>query len=277
MALTKHDIGCCCGGSGCNAIVCVTTCVTTGLAGATVTIKTGAGVTVASGTTDATGCVTLAIGTANTYTATVSAANYTTRNISEFFSCGGSHTYNLTPTSSWVCPCSPCTTVLLPSVLTGSDGMGSFPLTASGGSWFGCAMRPYTGCTTDPVNCSGSDLFGSGTMVPVRFIFACGTTTGNFSMAIQINICANGHGPLRNTDCTISSGATTLMNAICATGPPTSCSPFDWGITASVAGACSGTGCTAGTCTASTSPGNCLTQAYCAIYGCSGTSFTVTA
>lgn len=268
---------CCCGHtSPCVAIVCVTTCVTTGLAGATVTIKTGGGTIVGTGTTDVTGCVTIAIGTANTYTVVVSAPNYQTFTTSNFFSCGGSHTYNLTPTSSWVCPCSPCGTVLLPSVLTGSDGMGSFTLTASGGSWFGCAMRPYTGCTTDPTNCTGSDLFGSGTMVPVRFIFACGTTTGNFSMAMQVNICANGHGPLRNTDCTILSGAVTLMNAVCATGPPTSCSPFDWGVTSAAGGVCTG-GCSAGTCVTSTSPGNCLAQAYCAIYGCSGTGFTVTA
>jgi len=85
----------CCGT--CNVIICVTSssCVTgSAVPGATVTIKNGSTV-IASGMTDGTGCVTLAIGSAGTYTVVVSATGWQTQTQTETLGCGSTTTISL--------------------------------------------------------------------------------------------------------------------------------------------------------------------------------------
>lgn len=75
---------CCCGG--CTVSICAVFC-GKNVAGVSVSISGGG-----SGTTDATGCVSLTIPSAGTYNVTISLTGFTTRTQSKALTCGGSAT-----------------------------------------------------------------------------------------------------------------------------------------------------------------------------------------
>jgi hypothetical protein len=78
---------CCCGGP-CNTTICANFC---GLSvvGVAVTVKTLGGATVATGTTDASGCVSVAIPGAGTYNVTIALSGFTTTTVSKALTCNG--------------------------------------------------------------------------------------------------------------------------------------------------------------------------------------------
>lgn len=97
-SLSTFDVdGCCCGGGTCNFTACVTGMSGTALAGATITVLASCpgGATIATGTTDGTGCVTVNIGSAGTYCVQVDATGFNQWTKTSSMSCAGSMTVPL--------------------------------------------------------------------------------------------------------------------------------------------------------------------------------------
>jgi hypothetical protein len=91
MAISTFDVtNCCCSAPVCNATICIKCCVvgTASISGATVTVKSGSTV-IATGTTDGTGCVTLNVGTAGSYTVVISGLGSPDNTSTQTLSCGG--------------------------------------------------------------------------------------------------------------------------------------------------------------------------------------------
>ncbi len=277
---------CCCAGGPpvCNTTICVKgNCGGSSpvLAGATVTIKSG-GVTIVSGTTDGTGCVTLNIGTAGSYTVVISFPGYTTNTSTHTLSCGGTTTISLTAVDTgYHCSCDHNCAEPVPDTLTGSDGMGSFTLTyqSVGGNagWWGCASRNImVPCYYDST-CLIFTAIPTMISVPVYFFLSCVTVGGvnKFLMNGRIPTCLiagiryyqDGQSCINP----VPAGAAGFLGyGSSAAALATSCSPFDW-----TAGSTGNLGCTG-------SPLACGNSACfsppipCALYGCS-TTYTATA
>ncbi len=123
----------CCCGSGCNATICPQYC-GKNFVGATVTVKTGGGATVASGTTGSGGCVTLSIGTAGAYNITVTATGFGTRTTSHALTCGGTLTY---------------TAFLDAPTLSLTDSNGTIVMNNAGSlTWQGCYLQSEPATST---------------------------------------------------------------------------------------------------------------------------------
>ena len=121
---------CCCGGGPCSITICVSAC-SAPLVGDPVTVKSGS-TTVASGTTNGSGCVTLTIPSAGTYTVVVTDPTFGTLSGNYALTCGG--LLNLSygnPPSGSVC----CGVCAIPLSLVLTDSIGSHALTFSGGFW----------------------------------------------------------------------------------------------------------------------------------------------
>jgi hypothetical protein len=91
--------GCCCGTiCKCLTTICVQGCGGGTIPGAVVTVYSGSTFVATCTTSNITGCCTLCIGTAGTYTVTVTAQGYTSYSGSQSLACGGSITITLSPT-----------------------------------------------------------------------------------------------------------------------------------------------------------------------------------
>lgn len=187
-----YSIPCC----GCPTTICVTGCPSgAAVVGASVTIKSG-GTTVATGTTDATGCVTLDCGHAGSYEVVVSAAGYRGFDGTLSLSCEGTKSIKLqagTSAASITVTVHGCCSAVLPGALvTLSDGQSC--TTGSGGT-----------CTFNEAN-AGTYTY---TITADRFvtytgsvtISGCATTTTNVSVTLSPAtgyVCgvvdASGHG-----------------------------------------------------------------------------------
>jgi hypothetical protein len=151
MPLTAFDPGCCCTPTPtpppCSTTICVQGCGGQYQPNATVTIKSGSTV-IATGTTDATGCVTLSIPAAGSYTVIVVLAGFSTSTSTLTLGCGGLQIIALTLADAWTCFCTG--TGNCPSWPFGTvkinDGQGS--VTCTYGSTFGGAVQGYIGCAT---------------------------------------------------------------------------------------------------------------------------------
>ena len=117
----------CCGG--CTNRICVEFC-NSGVPGVLVQVKSGATV-IASGTTDATGCVSLNIGSAGTYTVVASLTGFTTVTGSHAMTCGGGTTI----------------TFSIPTTLFLTDSAETVTLTYNvfSSTWVGCVSTPVSG------------------------------------------------------------------------------------------------------------------------------------
>jgi hypothetical protein len=187
---------------------CATTinvkCSGTAVGGATVTVLSGVS-TIASGTTDSSGNVTLNISAAGTYTVTVTKMGFTIFSSSVSLTCGGM--LNITTFCTAGITCSPC----------------SIPLTKFTVSWTnvlfgnGSATLVWNGISTPAGAEWISDCVGSGNII--KLTFTC--NGGNLSLSAQF---------WTSGSCAFGGTSDT-----CATGRPspnglplvsTTCSPF---------------------------------------------------
>ncbi len=161
---------CCCTGQ-CNTTICAVYC-GVNVAGVTVTVKTGGGATVATGTTASNGCVVLNIGTAGTYNVTIALTGFTTRTVSKALTCGGMTAVGF----------------LTNTVLSLTDSDRTITLTNTGiglAIWRGCYVLSTnppattaagTGGGADDCDCPSAG-FGAGNC-DIRYSLDCGITGG---------------------------------------------------------------------------------------------------
>lgn len=294
MGLTRLQPGACCGcGAACTSTICVTDCTGAAIEGATVAVKDGS-TTVASGDTGSGGCVSLDIGAAGSYTVVVSAAGYDTSTTTQSLPCGQGPTIILTATdpSGYNCQCSQiCPAVGNTLILNDGIGdvtltFGTVPIAGYGEAWWGCAMRTVSGqcswTTAAQPNCAYPDeeTYGDFEM-PVLFAFFCFDET-HFALATFAPVCNTYNVYLSGLDCSFWTGSVSnYSNGLAqatSVGSPSSCAPFDWEYAAPAN--LSDFGCSdAGECNSSegTPPCNQFLAGYmCGVYGCAGTTFTVT-
>lgn len=182
----------CVGGGTCNVTICANGCAGLKVPGASVTVKTGGGVIVATGTTNGVGCVTLNVLSAGTYTVLITKtgfANYTT---SQAVTCGSTYTYTLTPADGYFCAGTCGCPSTSPTSVTLNDGFGDIVCTTGTifGTWGGCAMRPATGWFLT----NACTFFGDGDPhlltqdIPIWFGVGCNETGGMF-LGLYIAAC----------------------------------------------------------------------------------------
>jgi len=170
---------------------CVTICVN-GPCGpipdATVTVSSGM-TTVATGTTNANGCILLDIGTAGTYTVTVSATGYTTVTGSHSLACCGSLAVTLALSSG------------IPVICCGACGMNStIYLTDTNGTWaatYNVAQSAWIACYAVSVGEMVPGVSKPGGVfctpeatqsgnIPVLYLVQCSTATGTTSPSLTV-------------------------------------------------------------------------------------------
>jgi len=157
--------GCC----GCNTTICVLQCGSLPVFGASVAILSG-GSTVAAGTTGGTGCVTLSIPSAGSYTLQATVSGTMVYNASRALSCNG--TTNISITAADVVCCGGCA---IPYDLTLTDAVGSLSFIYYTGSgtcptWYGGRIVTELSCpVTTP---GGICVSGAPSSGPVRICYS---------------------------------------------------------------------------------------------------------
>jgi hypothetical protein len=170
---------CCCTPPGCSVAICATGCPSgSAIVGATVTIKSG-GVTVGTPcTTDASGCCSVAIGTAGTYEVIIAATGYKTYDGSKSIGCGDTVAVKLQPSTALATvkfTVTGCCSAPLEGATVTIDGQAA-TTDASGNAsfWIGAAgTYPYT-----VSKARFNDSTGSVTIAD------CPTTTASIAVAM---------------------------------------------------------------------------------------------
>jgi hypothetical protein len=174
-----------CGGCGpaptCTTTICVVAC-GVAIPGATVSIAGGS-----TGTTGATGCVSLTIPASGTFSVTVTIPGFPANTSTQTLSCVGTTTINLgSPPTGGVCcgatTSSPCNCAPYPETIFITDDCGTTALTNGGtiASWVGCTSCGAAGAATN-INVDGTQVCTEGGgQVSISYTVGCSpSSSGN--------------------------------------------------------------------------------------------------
>ncbi len=151
---------CCCGG-GCTTTICATFC-GVNLAGASITVKSGS-TTIASGTTDSTGCLAVTIPAAGTYTIDLNVAGLGSATHTANLTCGGSFGAGLA----------------VPANLSLTDANGTWSMFNSGGLllWQTCYTASVGGTLVPPhLGCNAPTAGGP---CDIQYTLDCGISSSS--------------------------------------------------------------------------------------------------
>jgi hypothetical protein len=170
---STYDLADCCCGGACSTTICAKNCSNGNINGALVTIESGA-TTIDSGTTDVSGCVTLTIPSAGSYTVVVTQGPTTLFSGTKTLTCGGTVTFN-------------CFTAL-PNTIYFTFGGVTVALTRTGGTWSSnctttvssVGFATYTG----PPGFERCTSCGNTGNVPISFAVSCPDAGGNVQVAM---------------------------------------------------------------------------------------------
>jgi Carboxypeptidase regulatory-like domain len=212
MGVCPGPQGCC---GGCAATICLTACSSESpVSGITVTVKQGS-TTVATAVTAASGCATVPIPSAGTYTVSLSGAGIDVSNSQNVtLSCGGSAQISLSAELINALNAFCCGDCLYGNgTATWTDNNGTIPLTqtvGAGGGWFGCSVAEGQTILVPPdgeCSCEGTSTGD----VPYFVEVSCDTSTNQLSCTITWNVFLCG-------DPTTQTTQTFLTNLLAADG-----------------------------------------------------------
>jgi hypothetical protein len=198
MGFTNQDPGCCCS---CMTTICVFGCGAAIGTADTVNILQGAD-TVATGTTGTSGCVTLSIPSAGSYTVQVIDPNFGIKEFTETLTCGGTVTVSLGGAPPNGTCCDNC---IFPKTLFVTDAIQTTTLTFNGTSWLGCyvinGLTPgFSDCDCTGTGGTSSTLVGYGVQCNgAQITVSRGISTCN----VGTSYC---FGTLSESGCTVCSG-----------------------------------------------------------------------